>query len=398
MKGILIKVLNSTRWSLLVLGILFLALNIYLFSNIGIKVANDSPRFLGYADQMIATGFYFDPHEFWYIAYPLFLIVIRKIHNSLEAVVFAQYFFSIIGIISIYFASLKLFKSKPSSFLAGLFMILFFEFSIYNSYILTESLYISMICVSLFFLSKWYLKEFNWWTFIVVPLILIFTAFLKPTGVALIGALLGYVLFISSQKIESKAFKTGIIIALTLPFLLLINKMLSTFNFIGEYQRGDLIFGMFQYPNHPHYEILVIKSPEDFQLPNESHPPLIRLLMFAIYNPVYWLKMFVGKVFYLFAHVRPFWSTWHNLFSLLFLIPVYSFGFKGLLNRKFPKGIKVFSLVYIGIHALSVGMMTDDWDGRFLLPVLPVVFIWASIGIDTLLINQSMKNERLKTY
>jgi len=171
--------------------------------------------------------------------------------------------------------------------------------------------------------------------------------------------------------------------------------MLTTYGFMNDYQRGELIFGMFQYPNSPYYDILTINRPDNLYYPEESYPPLIRLILFIVHHPIYWLKLIFGKLFLFFLHVRPFWASWHNIYSILFLVPVYAFFFKGLFFGKATWKIKLFSMVLIGFHALSVGMLTDDWDGRFLLPVLPLFFLIAGKGLSGFIIKYQFNKNAL---
>ena len=363
-----------------ILILIFAVLNLFLYFKLGIKVANDSPRYINYASNILENGFYFDPHEFWYISYPLFLILVKSVHNSFEAIVLAQYLLSFTGLICLYLASLKLFENHLSAFITGLLYVGFFEISIYNSYILCESLYLSSLCISFFFLSKWYKKEFSVWSLVLGFSVILFTCFVKPTGIALIGALVIIGLFKVFTKLESKPLKIigGIIILI--PFIFLLNKMLTPFGFMNDYSRGELIFGMFQYTDSPFYNSLTIVPPKNLYFPNEDYPALIRLSLFIIHHPIYWTQLFFGKLFYLFAHIRPFWSTAHNIFSLTFLLPAYWFFIKGIKSGKTGMELRLFALTYINIHALSVGMLTDDWDGRFLLPILVMVFLFSGYG------------------
>ncbi|WP_380805234.1 hypothetical protein [Shivajiella indica] len=161
----------------------------------------------------------------------------------------------------------------------------------------------------------------------------------------------------------------------------LANQMVSTFGFIENYKIGELIYGVTQYSNIPYYDLLIIDRPENMILPNNDQLPLVQMLCFIYHQPVYWLKLFFGKLFLFFGHVRPFWSFWHNMFSILFLVPIYVYFIRGIFNSNHSKGLKISALIYIVFHALSVCMMSVDWDGRFLLPVLPILFILSSRSV-----------------
>ncbi|WP_113922807.1 glycosyltransferase family 39 protein [Cognataquiflexum aquatile] len=391
MKEVLIKVLNSTRWSLLVFVILFTILNSLLFLKLGIKVVDDSPRYLGYADRIMEMGFFFDPHEFWYISYPLFMILVRMVHDSMEMVIISQVLLSLGALVAIYLTSLKLFKNPVAAFLTGFLYMLFFEISIYNYYILCESFFVSMTCISLYFLVKWYKNEITPANIILGTLVLVLTLFAKPTGIVLLAAIISYWIYRIFASIHRPVLKICLGLGLLIPLFLLGNKMLTTFSFMNEYIRGDVIFGMFQYKNSPHYELLTVARPDTLYIPDAQHSPLVRLFLFVLFNPIYWGTLFLSKIFLFLFHIRPFWSTWHNLFSLIYLIPVYYFAMKAIRKKTVTGEESVFVMVYILFHAMIVGIMTEDWDGRFLIPVLPVILIPAGLGISHLFAENEKK-------
>jgi hypothetical protein len=53
-------------------------------------------------------------------------------------------------------------------------------------------------------------------------------------------------------------------------------------------------------------------------------------------------------------------------------------GFRLMNNHE----LKIFIGTFLGLQILMVSLTSENWDGRFLLPVLPVVFILSSFGIS----------------
>jgi len=101
-------------------------------------------------------------------------------------------------------------------------------------------------------------------------------------------------------------------------------------------------------------------------------------------------------------NVRPFRSMAHNLVSLLVLVPCYASFVYSMISQKVKLQISVFAITYVFLHVLSVSITSDDWDGRFLIPILPVVFIVAGYGVINIwsMVAQSIlgnsKNEIVK--
>lgn len=369
----------TTKVHMALLLVSFVLLNNFLFDQLGIREVDDSPRYLEYAANIKEYGFYIDAHNIWYIGYPLFILGVRSIHDSLEAVVLAQYLFSFMGLIAVYFAAGKLTGNRLMALASAMLYLLFFEISIYNSYILCESLFVSMNAICLYFLISWYKGERGKQYFIFGGAFLAYTAMIKPTGIALIGAMLVYMLYWAWHKLESKPLKWVLPVLMAVPFVLLVNKMLETFGLMEEYRLGEIIYGVRRFEGRWFYSLLTVPAPENPYVPELSYPPLLQVAAFIFHHPLYWSKLFITKLFYYFAHVRPYWAVWHNLFSLAILIPLYTFAIGGL--RSLSSGVRLYALAFISLNALSIGLTTVDWDGRFLLPLLPLMFVLAGKGV-----------------
>jgi hypothetical protein len=60
------------------------------------------------------------------------------------------------------------------------------------------------------------------------------------------------------------------------------------------------------------------------------------------------------------------------------LFPMY-FGFeKSMAGKSLKPEAKIFALTFIAFSAFSVSLLTINWNSRFLMPVLPLVFLVGS--------------------
>jgi len=119
-------------------------------------------------------------------------------------------------------------------------------------------------------------------------------------------------------------------------------------------------------------------------IPEAHFPPLMRLVIFIFSNPIYFTKISLIKAALLLAHVKPYYSFFHNAVICIFLYPIYYFMIKGM-NSFVGSNIKLFMLIFILFQVITVSLTSENWDGRFLLPILPYVFIIASFGITDLI-------------
>lgn len=83
------------------------------------------------------------------------------------------------------------------------------------------------------------------------------------------------------------------------------------------------------------------------------------------------------------AHVRPYYSAWHNGILLLLLPPVYLLAVYGLIRtREFSLSWLLVSVV--AVHLISIMLTYTDWDGSSLLYASASVGILAACGIVSL--------------
>ena len=365
---------------LVLISILYLIVSMLLFAENHVKIVNDSYRYLEYANNL-KTGFYFDNHNFWYFGYAVFIFAVKQIHNSELAIVIAQKILSWIAVISIYKTSKLIFNNPKGAMITSLLSILFIEILAWNSYILCESVYCSFTCISFFVLAKIHRGSTNIGTLTLAVLVISLAVLAKPTGIALLGAI-SLIAFIKLKVfITNRTLRYSLIFLSCLVLILLINKMLTTYLVMENYQLGEIVYAITTITHKPEYDLLVVSVPNNLFIPSQESFPLIKILSFIIHNPIYWTKLFIGKIFYFLLHIRPYWSIQHNVFSLVVLLPLYFYAIQAVIKKRLKKDLLIFFMAYMFIHILSIGITSVDWDGRFLMPLLPAIFIVASSEI-----------------
>ena len=368
------------RNELVIILLVFLLINAFLFQKYGIKVVTDSGRYVEYATTL-RSGFYFDPHNFWYIGYSLYILLIQLLQGSFTAIVAGQYVIAFFAVLALYKTSFIIWKNRRSALATILIYLLFIDISSWNSYVLTESLYTSFTCFSIYCLTLMYNGKRDFWFIALTGILVLFTIFIKPTGIALAGALLSVVMYTFLKQLNNRIVYAGIIIFAGGIFLYLVNRMLTTYLIMENYQLGEVIYAVTTVTDRPEVKSLVISPPENIYQPPVNYPPLLKIISFFFHHPLYWLRLFFTKAGYLLLHVRPFWSWGHNLFSLVVLLPSYWFCVKTLRQEKAKAQVVMFAETYLLIHLLSVCMTSEDWDGRFLIPMLPVIFLFTGHGV-----------------
>ena len=138
-------VLRSQKVALSILFFCYALMSIWLYGRYGVKIMNDSPRYLDYASNLI-DGFYYDPLNFWYFTYVLLIYVIKVFSQDPLVIILMQYLLGFGAMVAIYRAAELLTGHRETAFWAGLFFILFPDNLFWHSYVLTESIYCTMLC------------------------------------------------------------------------------------------------------------------------------------------------------------------------------------------------------------------------------------------------------------
>lgn len=349
-----------------------MVLNGLMFFQHGIKLVNDSARYIEYATNL-HKGFYIDPYNIWYVGYPLVIYVFQLFGTGYGGLIGFQYLLGFVAALALYHASLNVWKNPLGAFLAGCLYIIFIDSAQWNSYVLTESIYVSFTCICLYLLSLLYAGKRGSWLYLITASAILFTFFVKPTGVALLGATFSAGLYISIKRLPNWWSRVIVIVVAGGLFLLLVNRMLRHYLIMENYQKGEIIYAVTLMPDHRGYDLLIVTPPSNAYVPPDHYPPILKIVAFIFHHPVYWTKLSLAKAFYFLAHVRPYWSAFHNIYSLLILLPCYFFFIRGL--KKQTSTVLVFMVSFCLLHTLSICFTSEDWDGRFLIPMLPVIFL-----------------------
>lgn len=339
----------------------------FLFLHYGIKVSVDTAMYIDDAGTLL-TGHLPDGRNIWYLGYSFFLSVLFFFGGDEKMVVFFQCVFSGLAAFALYSLVNQMSSNKVIAIISVSLYLAWIKIHQWNMFIYTDSLFASFSIISLALLSG-SKKE---WQFLGALLVIAFTFFLRPTGICLVTAVVGYFLYRAYAKMSKVGFVVTLI-GLCVLSVLLLNFVLKEFvqSIVESYAKAEII-----YPNIN----LGIQKHNDLTIPSTDHAPIIRILLFGFYNPIYFLKITGFKALLFLANVKPYFSLLHNLAIVSVLYPIYAFAFYGIKILSWS-GEKIFILCFIVTQTIMVGLTSENWDGRFLVPVLPFVFILASFGI-----------------
>jgi hypothetical protein len=383
-------------WLLLALWLLVQAA--FLLKNHGPHFANDSARYLDYAANLAEHGYYkIEPgtapttianngvanfqyeHNQRYILYPWYQSVWLRLHAGWWGIVLGQIAISGLAALALYRAVRRLAGGpRGAAALATALFILWPDVQQFNCYLLTESLFISLSVLCFWAFVR--VRGGRWGAWVVLGILLLLTALVRPNGFVVAGAvgLAGVAtLYVARRRLFWLAVGTGVLAAPLAVWWL--NHQLVSFFIVETYLRGELMFATPVWAIHPSAPLV---------LPPAGLGQMSRVLYFATHNPGFLARLMLGKLLVFFSSVKPYYSLAHRLLSVLVLWPLYWLAGRGASRAAVWLPARAF-LVGVPLLQAAVVMLTvDDYDVRFLAPVLPFVFVLAALQL-------SMSNKQL---
>ncbi len=347
---------------------------IYFFSNYikggnfknGYKLGNDSIRYIDAGRDILKFNLP-EGKALSYLSYDLIVAFGLYFNQNLFNVVLIQIFLTAISAYCLYKLTSIIF-TQTTGIICFLIFLFYPDIQIRNFYILTESIIISIPIISFFFI---YSK--NKYVFLLGMLLLLFACFIRPHAIVIFPLII-FIIYFKLQKLDNKFFIKlfYLILLFFIPLLIyLINYLLTKEGILNTLISGEII---------KEYQDLKIKNPPELVYSNKSESLLDIILIFYEY-PIFFIKVFLTKFYWFFVRIRPYYSDIHNLIIIFTTVPLYIFFISGIFLSTKAIKLKFILLLYIFLTTISVCLTTVDWSGRFILPIIPFICIFASAGI-----------------
>jgi hypothetical protein len=359
----------SNNKHLFILSSNWLIFNLLLYFFLGVKYAIDTTRFDTEASAWLAGTFEISYH-FWYSGYIAILAVCRLLFSSIYPSILLQGIVSLTATCFFYKGLCRILKNERAAFTAALLTILYLPIQQWNICLLTESFFISSI---LLFIWAYSLEDtrMKWVSLYIVAII---ATMIRPNGVILLLALF----ILTARKILTKQnrlyiYTSGLLLLIATLFLL--NQATDIFyQFMADsFTRGEIICGYNGWT-------IPIETPASVSTSDGS---IIKIFNLFIEQPLKSMQLGCCRFITLWTDIRGYYSSLHNIFISLLLFPAYLFACVGVgYYRKTHPGLFLFTAIYTGLNSVLIMITYADWDGRFLAPLLPVIFIWSALGIQ----------------
>jgi len=339
----------------------------------GPHFANDSARYLEYAAAIAERGYFAPGHNLRYVLYPLFQSIWLKVGWGWWGIVAGQLAVSALATRAVYRSTRRLAQGQRlAAALTTFLFIAWPDIQRFNVFLLTESLFISLVALSYGAFTRVRSGRRRDWLWLGLALLL--TALARPNGF-LVGLAAGLAGLDALRRQPNRRAWWAVLLLLGLLSPLLwraLNHQLATYYLMDTYQRGELIF---------RYPLWAVHQAAPLNLPPPGTEPVMRVLYFAAHNPTYFGRLLLGKLFVFSSYLKPHYSLAHRVVGVLVLWPAYWLAARAARRREIWRPARVFLSAVFLLQTTIVMLTVDDWDVRFLAPVLLVVFALAALEL-----------------
>lgn len=351
------------NFPVILVGGLTAALSLGLWVVGGTRLGGDSRTYMDAADQL-RLGSMVSGVPAMYIAYVAVLAAFSNIHLVVA-------FQIIVGAVAaVLLTSIATRRAAVAAFGVGFFA-LNPDIVRWHTYILTDSLYISLMALTIWALWIAIDDPVPMKLFLIVAFALC-SALIRPTGWFVVIAALAFVVARSqSRRVRGTTALCG------LGLFLLLGVLPATHDRVAVARPGAKIAQGVVIPGDESTWISMPVSEMDDEGVEGATAYLLQ-------NPVAVARLSLARISTELVGIRSYYSPAHNLVIAAFLLPTYVLAATALWLGWRDPGVRWTSLI-IAVHLVFIAVAFASYDARFLAYMLPGFALLAAIGIQELL-------------
>lgn len=364
--ALFIKKINRSSGVLL---LAWLAVQVGMLLYKGITTDIEAQVYINIANHLLTQGSYEAPKSAFY-SIPIWVIALCiKTGIGYWGVVAIQVLANGLATICFYKICRLLAGCGRAAFVSTLLLITFLPLQIWNTFLYTDSLFISLSIIFSYGLlrTKPDFAGILWILFGLVVLLLT-----RPLGILFVVPTFIYLLQLLIKPPYALVKRLGIIIVSGLIVLFFVNM-------VYQHGGGDLDMMKPNIEEHIICFVLTAQPAANLALAKDGGP-LYQLVYYISNNPTHFIGLFVKRLWAFINLSRPYYSTAHNLLLYAAMLPIYLFALLGFIKRKKKSG-HLYLLLLILVYAAAIALQCDDYHSRFVMVVVPYVLYLAGVGV-----------------
>lgn len=359
------------RKHILLLVALFFIVQLALLWIYGIYTKEEAVKYIYEARYFMEHDSFSQPKYIFYSGYIFLHILSDLTATGKTGMYLIQLALNAFATICFYKLTYKISGKRTAAVIATVLLLLCIPYQKWTAYLFTESVFFSLLLIYCYIL---YSRFGNLYTKpLLIFMLLCMLVLFRPTGMLVIPASL----LLASYHLFKRRYRLWAF-AIWLPGLIGLVFLLDTaikgkgeFDFIKPFVEQHIICGL------PESTAGSVSSTEANSLRG--------LLTYVANNFIDFVKLGFRRLVSFLGLIRPYYSIMHNMLLIAAFYPVYifaTFSIRHIYMRARP--FFIFSVALITTFALSVVFTCDDWHNRFIMPVMPLIFIYAGIGATNL--------------
>ena len=342
----------------------------------GPHLFGDGVGYLRYARHLAATNTFEGGRYLRYVGYSTFLSLFVRLGLGTLAMGLAQVAISGLAAGAFYSTTRRLGRGHwPTAALATLVLVSWPEVQAFNAFILTESLFTSLLLFSL-----WAVARVRGAGSLGLAVLLLGSTFLvRPNGFIALGAagLAGLGGLRQAGWPGRTRWVPLLLLALAPAGWAAVNWLLGSISIIATTTTGVVIFN---------YPPSALPPPASLRLPAPALSALAQLGWFIGHNLRYFGQVAALRLVYFLGFPKPWHSVAHIVWAGVWLPLIYWLASRGAARRGVALPVRIYLVACLLLQMLATMLTFEDWDVRFSGPLLPYWLLLAALGAQPLLV------------
>ena len=366
------SIFSSERRMNRLLLLLFVLIQLVLWLALGIETGLEAEKYVDQGRILFETGSLTEAKYFFYLPVIVLVWCCHVLHIPVEWVVLVQVALS--GMAQWYFHRLvTALSGKRAGLIASVLLLFFFPLQSWNFFLYSDSIFISLSMIYAWMIYRYAHRSATGNLYVLGMLVLLVLS--RPHGLLFVPPTLLYFLIAApNNRVRVLLGLCGVLMLATM--YLFMNRI-----FTG----GEDMDALKPFVEE-HIICFVPQKPEGASL-NLQHTssPVNDLMYYVIHNPLHFLRLLLLRLYSFFNLTRPFYSLSHNLYLLLYMIPLYFFGIWGMIRAwRIHRPFIWYAGLLLILYPLGATFQCDDWHSRFTMIVIPLFVYFAANALSTI--------------
>jgi hypothetical protein len=358
------KLLTAFMW--LISTLIYLSIH-------GVVTELEAAKYIAEANLFLDTGSFSAPRFYFYCATIFILAFAIKMNIGMFGAFIIQAFLNLFAFLFFHKALTKIFQSSFTPILIIFYLLAFSPYQSWVVFLYTESVFFSAVLILISVLILY--KPVNLKNILFIIMALCFTFISRPLGI-LFGVGVYLYFFYTAEKKWKIIIACSSVLGIMISYFFINAVFLSVHDWTitQGFEEESIICDL---PASPPYQKLNL---------DKTGSPVYQLWYYLSHNFSHFLRFAGIKLQYFFLMTRDYYSSFHNYFLLLNVIPVYLLAVCSFFTRKqyFSREIIVFITSTILIYAFTIVIQCDDYHNRFILSIYPLFVLLAARAAEHL--------------